>query len=162
MTADLSRISGLTPTSLQILLLAAGEMLVDDVEVFRPGSSNRVRNARFDSDTDWVFQGNHERSRYREASDNGSRTLLVKASGRGDPHSNRIRQTISSGLAAPGQATIRARIRWLRGHSEILFRLRGNYMEAVGRAQLPANLGTPGLQNSRWVENSPPVIRDVS
>ena len=161
-TADLSRISGLTPTSLQILLLAAGEMLVDDIEVFRPGSSNRVRNAGFESATDWVFQGNHERSKYREASDNESRTLLVKASGRGDPHSNRIRQTISSGLAAPGQATIRARIRWLRGHSEILFRLRGNYMEAVGRAQLPANLGTPGLQNSRRVENAPPVIRDVS
>jgi hypothetical protein len=161
-TADLSRISGLTPTSLQILLLAAGEMLVDDIEVFRPGSSNRVRNAGFESATDWVFQGNHERSKYREASGNESRALLVKASGRGDPHSNRIRQTISSGLSAPGQATIRARIRWLRGHSEILFRLRGNYMEAVGRAQLPANLGTPGLQNSRWVENGPPVIREVS
>jgi len=162
LTTDLSRVAGLTPTSLQILLLAAGEMLVDDIEVFRPGSSNRVRNAGFESATGWVFQGNHERSTYREPSGNESRALLVKASGRGDPHSNRIRQTISSGLAAPGQATIRARIRWLRGHSEILFRLRGNYMEAVGRAQLPANLGTPGLQNSRWVGNSPPVIRDVS
>jgi len=165
-TAELSRVFGLTPRSLQILLLAAGEMLVDDVEVFRPGSSNRVRNAGFDSTSDWVFQGNHERSRYREAGGNGndneSRALLVRASGRGDPHSNRIRQTISSGLAAPGTATIRARIRWLRGHPEILFRLRGNYMEAVGRAPLPETLGSPGVRNSRWVANGPPVIRNVS
>lgn len=160
---NLASIPGLTPRSLQIQLLAAGEMLVDDVEVFNRGSSNRVRNASFDSNSDWVFQGNHERSDYHvETGNEANRVLLVKASGRGDPHSNRIRQTLLSGLSTSGQASIRARVRWLRGHSEILFRLHGNYMEAVGRAQLPTNLGTPGLRNSRWMANAPPVVRDVS
>ena len=163
-TDDMATISGLTPRSLEIMLLGAGEMLVDDVELFRPGSSNRVRNGNFESTTSWVFQGNHEGSEYRAAAGGGnnSQVLLVRSPGRGDTHSNRIRQTILSGLTTPGQATLRARVRWLRGHQEILFRLHGNYMEAVGAAQLPTALGSPGLRNSRWQANAPPVIRDVA
>ena len=163
-TEDITRIFGLTPRSFQIMLLGAGEMLVDDVELFRPGSSNRVRNGDFESTANWVFQGNHEGSIYVDAPGEGndSRALLVRSPGRGDTHSNRIRQTILSGLATPGQASVRAKIRWLRGHPEILLRLHGNYMEAVGTAQLPTDLGSPGLRNSRWQENAPPVIREVS
>ncbi len=139
-------------------------MLVDDVEIFQPGSGNRVRNGNFESTANWVFQGNHEGSEYSDSGGGGNenRALLVRSPGRGDPHSNRIRQTILSGLTTPGQATVRARIRWLRGHPEILFRLHGNYMEAVGAAALPTDLGTPGMRNSRWRDNAPPVIRGVS
>ncbi|MGI9241456.1 MAG: lamin tail domain-containing protein, partial [Verrucomicrobiales bacterium] len=163
-TAEMPQISGLSPRSFEILLLGAGEMLVDEVELVGPGLSNRVRNGGFESTSNWVFQGNHESSEFSEAGGAGEmgRALLVRAAGRGDTHSNRIRQTISSGLSDPGQATIRAQVRWLRGHSEVLFRLHGNFMEAVGAAKLPSNLGSPGLANSRSLPNAPPVISEVA
>lgn len=162
-TTDLTS-SGAIPRSLQLQLLAAGEMLVDDVELFKPGSRTRVRNGNFESSSNWVFQGNHERSEIvpSGAAGNASRALVVRASGRGDPHSNRIRQTILTGLSVPGQATVRARVRWLRGHPELLFRLAGNSMEAVARASVPENLGTPGQRNSRWRANSAPTITGVT
>ena len=158
-TADVESVAGLSPRSLQIQLLGAGEMLIDDVEVFNTGGTNKVRNADFETGRDWVFQGNHVRSTF-EQNDNGN-ALHIRASGRGDPHSNRIRQTMQSGLSTSREATMRARVRWLRGHPEILLRTLGNHIEVFGRAGVPTNLGSPGLQNSMWTVNAAPTIENV-
>src|SRR6185503_14461745 len=75
---------------------------------------------------------------------------------------NHLRTTLSSAVAAGATATLRARVRWLRGTPEILLRLKGNYLEAFGRLSVPANLGTPGAVNSAVRANIGPSIVDVS
>src|SRR5436190_24403525 len=78
-----------------------------------------------------------------------SRSLHVRALGRGDTGANRIRSTLASALSEGSTATFRAKVRWLCGHPELLFRFHGNWLEAVGTMSLPANLGTPGARNSK-------------
>src|SRR5205814_5802598 len=65
-------------------------------------------------------------------------------------------------LTAGTTGTIRAKVRWLRGWPEIVIRLKGNYLEATGRFNVPSNLGTPGARNSRFAPNTGPAIYQVS
>ena len=64
-------------------------------------------------------------------------------------------------LAAGQTATMRLKARWLRGWPEVLLRLHGNWLETTGRMPVPANLGTPGQRNSRYVTNAGPAIYEV-
>ena len=158
---------------LDVMLLGGGECLLDDVEVFvEPGGSQRsagptinlVANPNFENGlSGWVPQGNHVRSGL-ELSEGfqSQRSLHIRSTGRGDLGANRIRADLSSPLQ-PGQtATIRAKVRWLSGWPEILLRVRGNYLEAVARLDVPTNLGTPGRPNSRARSNAGPAIYEVS
>lgn len=150
--------------SLQTLLLGAGECLIDDVEVLDANGNNRILNSTFESgNAAWFAEGTESQSGwYTLEGYNSARSYRIRAVGRGDNQVNRVRTPLSSSLASGSTATIRARVRWLRGHPEILFRLRGNWLEAAGTMTLPTNLGTPGLPNSRSVPNAPPAIYDVS
>jgi hypothetical protein len=58
-------------------------------------------------------------------------------------------------------ATLRARVRWVRGDPNFLLRIRGQWIECAGQMTLPTNLGTPGAPNSRRVSNAGPAIYDV-
>ncbi|MFO1499803.1 MAG: lamin tail domain-containing protein [Verrucomicrobiota bacterium] len=147
---------------LQIILLGAGEMLVDDIEVIANGA-NRIRNPTFENGlSGWFFQGTHRLSQLEENEGYQSqRCLRLVASERGDHVANRVRTPLSQRILVGAKATIRARVRWLRGHPEILFRLRNGGLEASGRAVVPANLGTPGLANSRAIANGGPGISGV-
>jgi hypothetical protein len=87
----------------------------------------------------------------------------VRAASRGDNQSNRI---LAPPFAQPipvdaQNVSIRAKVRWLRGHPEALLRLHGSATEAYGRLALPRKLGTPGQPNSRMVSNLGPAIHDV-
>ena len=152
-----------TADSLQIVALGAGEYLVDNVEVIPVGGTNLIANPGFESGLDgWVAQGNHEDSGLETHKGDASRQCLhVRATGRGDTGANRIRVHLTSPIAAGRTATIRARVRWLAGFPEILFRLHGNWLEATGSALTARNLGTPGARNSRAQDNAPPAITDV-
>ena len=164
-TGTLDRVAGTRPRSFQILLLEAGECLVDNVTIAQEGSENQIKVPDFEvSSNTWVFQGNHVRSTIVDGLGiESSKALRVTATQRGDPHSNRIRTTLNRGdLIAPNKATIAARVKWQRGFPEILFRLQNNFIEAFHRMEIPKNLGTPGLKNSQWEENPAPVIQDVA
>ena len=164
LTGVLDRSAGARPRSFQIQLLGTGECMVDDIQIMQPGSPNQITNPSFESEpNDWVFQGNHIQSKIEEGVGiEASGALHITTTGRGDSHSNRIRSTLARGdLRAPGEATIRAKVRWLRGHPEILFRLQDNYIEAFHRMPIPLDLGTPGQRNSRWEDNSSPIIQNV-
>ncbi len=157
------------PDQLQITLQGGGEALVDDVQVIRSGTQqNLVSNGGFESGsgtaaTGWTFQGNHEESFVQTGGAAvGNRALHIRTQGRGDTGSNRIRTPLGAGLANNVVATIRARVKWIRGWPEILFRLRGNWLELGASLELPANLGTPGLANSRRVDNAGPALFDVT
>jgi hypothetical protein len=149
--------------SLQIMLLDAGECLVDNVEVFAAGGSNRVANSTFETGLDgWVAQGDHDGSSW-EANEgyNSAHCLHVRATDHGDTGANRIRTTLTAPLS-PGQtATLRAKVRWLTGCPEILLRLRGNWLEATGNMLTAHNLGTPGAPNSRARAYAGPAITEV-
>jgi hypothetical protein len=153
-----------TPDELQMLLQGAGECLVDAVEVVDSGGVNRINNSSFETGASgWVTEGTQSQSGL-ETSEGflGTQSFHVRAVARGDDEVNRIRALLTTPLTAGSTATIRARARWLRGHPELLLRLRGNHLEAFGRMNLPPNLGTPGARNSRAAANSGPGVYEVS
>jgi len=148
----------------QMLRLGAGECLVDDVEIFRVGSTNLIANGSFETGTNgWSFFGNHSRTTLETAGAfAGQACLRVRSLGDGDTGNNAIRTSMGTALASAQTATIRAKVRWLSGWPEMLFRVRGNSIELPVRMEVPKNLGTPGLPNSRTVQNAGPAIFDVN
>ncbi len=148
---------------LYLLLLAPGEVLVDDVEVVPQGGSNLLPNPGFEGGTNgWYFHGSHRRSRIEPTNGYGGAAVLrVSAEARGDVV-NRVRAPLSSVLASNSTATLSARVRWLRGNPEFLLRLGGGSLEAFGALPVPAGLGTPAAPNSRGRANAGPAIREVA
>ncbi|HTI70104.1 MAG TPA: lamin tail domain-containing protein [Candidatus Limnocylindria bacterium] len=159
---------GFPPNRLHITMLNQGEALVDDVEVFKSGGQNLLSNGGFETGTGtaatgWVFNGNFSTSGIDSAGAfSGGRCLHVRAQGDGDTAINSIRTTVASGLTTGNIATIRAKVRWVAGWPEVLFRLRGAWLELPSRLTVPKNLGTPGLANSRATANAGPAIYDVT
>jgi hypothetical protein len=156
-----------TANRLRISMLGPGECLVDDVEFFRVGSTNVVRNGGFEdgtvtAPTSWTLTGNHGRSVVETTgAASGSRCLHVRAQGDGDTGINSIRNALFAAVAQNQNATIRAKVRWLAGWPEVLFRAQGNWLEFPARMEIPMNLGTPGQPNSRRVTNAGPAICEV-
>ncbi len=147
---------------LQIILLGPGEVIVDDVEVLVAGSS-RLLNGRFDGATNrWIFQGTHRTSRIEPTggTDNSPALRLV-AQDRGDHVANRVRTVLTAAIPTGTQTTLRARVRWISGHPEILLRLRNGGLEASGRLLVPTASGTPGQPNSRQLPTPPPIVAEV-
>jgi len=151
----------------QLGLLDAGECLVDDVEV-RPGTAgnNYVANPSFNSGlTNWTLLGDHSRSSLETNSGYpaGGRALHLRTADSLQVGPNGTQVTLTNTTLTSDQtATLRFKARWLHGCPEPLLRLRGNYLEATGRLPVPANLGTPGLPNSRAVTNAGPAIYEVT
>ena len=151
------------PNRLLILMQGSGECAVDDIEVFKVGGTNVVSNPGFESGlTGWGFYGNHSLSSIdTSGAATGTRCLHVRGQGDGDPGVNSIRAMLPDSLANGNTATIRAKVRWIAGWPEVLFRLYGNYLELPARMTVPKNLGSPGQINSRRVANAGPAIYDV-
>jgi len=149
---------------IHLLAQGPGEYLIDNVQVFGTNGVNRVANGDFsNSQTGWTLQGNHRRSALAPGEGpDSSDALRVRATGRGDTAVNRIRAPIVPSLPANSIATLRARVRWVRGWPEFLLRTLGNGIEAHGRLQIPTHLGTPGARNSRAINNAGPAFVDVS
>lgn len=149
---------------LQMMLLGAGECLVDDVEVIDANGNELLTNGGFDIGlTDWTPQGTHDHSYLETSGGYASPACLhVMASGRGDTGANRIFAPLIAPLTPGTTATLRARVRWMRGHPEFLLRTRGGHIEAYGPLNVPTNLGTPGAANSRRISNAGPAIYEVA
>ncbi len=156
---------GNTPADqLQVLLLGAGECLLDDVEVLNADRLNLVANPDFESGASgWTAQGTLSASGW-DASEghHSARSYRIRAVDRGDNQLNRVRTPLRQTLPANSIATFRARFRWLKGSPKALLRLRGNWLEAPVNLQVPANPGTPGAPNSRAADNSGPAITETS
>ena len=151
----------------QIYLLDEGEAIVDSVTLSIAGATmtgNLIRNSNFDTSlTNWQVQGNHKFSRYEPSGGLGfsGGALRVSATGRGDTGANRV-HTVLTGMYNTNQtATLNARVRWLHGTPELLFRVRGNHFEVPVYMPVPKNLGTPGARNSRYITNAAPAITEV-
>ncbi len=150
----------------ELFLQGDGEAILDDVAFLSNGGANLVVNGDFASGTDnWVLGGVLRKS-YSEnnVGSGGSAALHLVSTGRGDTGPNKISRLLSATAAtgAPNHGTMRAQVRWLKGNPYVLLRMRGNWMEVSQRLIIPANLGTPGLPNSRLVANAGPAITAVA
>ena len=146
---------------LHFFLMDAGEAMVDDLEVIS-SAVNRVSNPGFESGTNgWTFRGTQRTSYSTNGGFSSANALRLLATARGDVV-NRAETTLTAALTANSTATLRAKARWLRGHPELMLRLIGNSLEAVGRLSVPRNLGTPAAVNSRARANLGPVITEVT
>ncbi len=149
-----------TANLFEILAMGEGEYLVDNLELI-PASTGlnsiSATNSTFSAGKGaWQFRGTHIRSSItNNGGFGGGNCLYLRTSTRGDAIHNRCVVPIP---VPTGIVTLRAKVRWLRGWPEMLFRLHGNHAEATGRLALPSNLGTPGARNSRAVNNAPPAI----
>ena len=155
--------SSVTANRFQIIMLGKGECLIDDIQVLLQ-NTNILQNGDFERTTNgWAFQGNHSASTIdNKGSIQGNYCLHVRAQGDGDTGVNSIRGTLTNNLTANQTVTIKAKVRWLAGWPEVLFRVRGNWIEVPVRMELPPNLGTPGQKNSKYSENAGPAIFNVS
>lgn len=140
------------------------ECLLDDIEVFKLGGTNLLNNPGFEKgQTNWTFYGTHITSSVETSGAfSGVNCLHLRSLEVGDEGPNSIRANLVSSIAANTMVTIRAKARWLSGWPETLLRVRGNGIELPIKLQVPSNLGTPGLPNSRRVDNAGPAISDVT
>src|SRR5262249_4664167 len=122
-----------------------------------------VANGTFDSGANgWFFQGTHDMSYWQASGGFSGGCLHIVATERGDTGANRVRATLTQTLGNGSTATLRAKVRWLKGSPEILLRLPGNYLEAPGAIVTTRHLGTPGARNSQARANAGPAITDVT
>ncbi len=146
-----------------IMMLAAGEALIDDIEV-RRSSTQYIANGSFESSTSgWIIEGNHVQS-HRTTDDafDGNACLRIVATGDGDTRVNRIERETSPSMSS-GSYQVSLALKWQRGGNLIYF---GNYNQLPSAQhthwmEYPAALGTPGARNSTAVDNLGPVIGDV-
>jgi len=159
-----------TMEELQVFCPQSGECLLDNIELKKAGeTANRVNNSGFESGlSGWERLGSHERSSL-ETNEGyaSSRSLHVRATSQGRCTISIYRITydrLSTAISPPlpGETfTVRAKGRWIAGWPYIVIALKGHALEAVGALDIPENLGTPGLPNSRRVVNAGPAISDV-
>ena len=155
-----------TPVNDALIIMhqGVGECLVDELEVRVDNGPNLVANGSFENDlTGWMLQGSHDFSTIEGTGFIGAKSLHLRAGSRGDNQANRVLSAPFAQAVPPGEHTvsIRAKVRWLRGFPEILFRLHGSATEAYGRMNLPRRLGTPGATNSTRIANAGPAVFDV-
>jgi hypothetical protein len=148
----------------QIGQLDVGECLVDGVEVHLGTGVNLVKNPGFESGLEnWSLQGCMSRSSLENSGYSSAHSLHIRCSSRIWTGVNSCQVALNSGGLGSGKtATLRFKARWLHGWPEILMRLKGNWLEAVGTMPVPSNLGSPGARNSRTVANAGPAIYEVT
>jgi len=148
----------------ELMLLDNGECIVDDIVIRKSSESgNMISNGNFELwENGWTIEGNHSESAVESNKGyGGSKGMHLIATGDGDNLPNCLRKDLTTSLRANETATISAKARWLCGNRNLLIRLHGNYLEAVGTLNIPDNLGTPGEQNSTYTDNSGPVIENT-
>jgi len=163
--------SGNLLNEVQLMLLGRGEALVDDIEVKTNAitGQNLVLNGNFETGlTGWLIQGNHVRTTLEPVGPNNpSQSMRIRASSAGDNGANRVEKDLTvtinpTGVSPNIPGFLGARMRWLRGSRDLLIRLHGGGLERVFTLPIPKNLGSPGLRNSRAVDNAGPVIEGIT
>ena len=157
---------------LRIFFLQKGECLIDDLEVSTQGSGLNYE-ADFESGLGtWKRWGNHIRSSLCATEGyQSAQSLQVRASGKGDtgndpadslPTWNRLADDLVSVPTQGQTTTIRAKARWLCGWPHLAIALKGFWLEAAVRLDVPPDLGSPGERNSRYAVNAGPAVSDVA
>ncbi len=133
-----------------IYLLNDGECLIDDVSVERL-EVEYIPNGGFESPalTPWRVDGTHIRSkRTTTGAHTGQACLHLHATGGGDNRVNRVEVDTNPRMPT-SQLKVTFWARWLKGSRRLQTSAYNNNSLAVGHLlDVPANLGTPGAENS--------------
>jgi len=159
-----------TPNQIRIYHLQAGECVLDDLLI--KSGATKLLEENFEGDiSSWYWYGNHSRSsRTTGVGVGDSKGLVIRATGPGN-------QGVWSGwsetfwnhigaplwMAPPSGSLVgfHAKLRWQAGWPYLVAVLRGFWAEASIKLDIPNNLGSPGLRNSRYRANQGPAIDQV-
>ena len=149
-------------SELHFFLQHRGEALVDNLKVVR-GGTQHLQNGSFESGASgWIIEGTHVDSFVTtEGSADGSRSLHLVASGRGDTYCNRIEKDLSPALSVGQSYTVSGAALWLRGSKWLCVRTHGQGIAFTVELAIPARLGTPGVRNSVYAANRGPDVSEV-
>jgi hypothetical protein len=146
-------------------LLAAGEVLIDDITVLQSPTNNPVSivaNGDFENGrSGWRFLGTHSASEVIDEPGNpGNKVLRVVASGTQEHMNNQINTTLANGLSViNGQLyEISYRAKWITGSRLLNTRLWFNRVARSTELFAPQHNGTPGAANSRAAANIGPTF----
>ncbi|NLH15383.1 MAG: hypothetical protein GX455_02270 [Phycisphaerae bacterium] len=149
-------------------LLDSGEFLIDDIRVVEDpdgAALSLIQNGFFqDGMNTWRALGNHAFCEVVSDPDNTSNPVLhVRATGPSEHMHNHIETTFVSNHAVVNGKTyeISYRAKWLGGSNLLNTRLYFNRCPKTTSLVVPSIVGTPGQQNSRFVENAGPTIQDL-
>jgi hypothetical protein len=152
----------------EVVALMAGEYVVDDI-VMTSGPTTHFSDNLEGGSSGWTFKGSHYRSAVEAGQGvGGSAGLRIRSSDRGEfsgdyPFFENHAQKNMVIAPQPGTvARIQAKVRWTCGNPFLLMGCRGYWCATPGDLDLPPNLGSPGLQNSRYATNAGPAIGDVT
>ena len=164
---------------LVIGLLDAGEILLDDVQVTEaPGGTpiSLIQNGSFDGDVvgklpaKWRIGGNHAASgRTRvevDPTNPANQCLHLVATGATDYLLNHAETTLKKGttvarVVAGREYEISFRAKWVAGTPLLNTRLYFNFLQRTHVIATPSLAGTPGMQNSRFVDNLGPTFEGL-
>jgi len=146
---------------LHVFLQHRGETLVDALSVSQGGTQFLTSGSFESGATGWKIEGTHVESFVTtKDSYDGSRSLHIVATGRGDTYSNRIETDISP-LSLGQTYSISGQARWLRGSKWLLVRIHAQGMAHAVELAVPERLGSPGKQNGAFASNRGPSITEV-
>ncbi len=144
-----------------IFLQHRGQALVDALSLSKDGTECLANGSFEAGSSGWKIEGTHVDSFVTtDDSVDGSRSLHIVASGRGDTYCNRIEADTST-LTLNQTYTMSGYVRWLTGSKWLLVRTHGQGMAYAVEMQLPERLGTPGRQNTAFSTNRAPSITEV-
>ena len=149
-------------------LLAAGECLVDDIQVVQSPTNNPVsliNNGDFENGlTGWRVLGTHNSSEViTDPTNPGNHVLHVVATDPQEHMSNHIETDLANGLSViNGQLyEISYRAKWIAGNSRLNTRLWFNRAARTTELAAPQRNGTPGARNSRYEANIGPTFAQM-
>ena len=154
-------------------LLNSGEFLLDDVSVTESSAGQCIQNGNFSSGSSnfWRNLGNHGSHGRTVVVDDpaspGNKVLKVVATGATEHMHNHCETTLKNGsgyvtIDSAKSYAISFRARWVSGSPRLNSRLYFNRLSRQAILPIPANTGTPGAQNSRFLANPGPTFSALS
>ncbi len=146
-------------------LLAAGEVLIDDLRVIRDPDTTPVdllRNGTFDADDEhWRLLGNHRHGEIVADPDSPSNPVLRLVATGPTGHMHNHAETTLLEPIGPGEYEISFLARWISGSNQLNTRLYFNRLPRTTLVAQPDLSGTPGARNSASADNLGPTFADV-
>ena len=159
---------------LQIGLLDAGELLLDDVSVIESNATEFIQNGDFESDPlgstpdKWRVIGTHGSHGntvvIADPDDPGNQCLHVVSTGPTENKHNKLETTFANSeeVVIGNTYQIRFRAKWVSGSNQLNTRLYFNYLQKTHVLNAAETWGTPGSANTAAIPNAGPSLSNLS
>ncbi|MFH1532883.1 MAG: lamin tail domain-containing protein [Pseudomonadota bacterium] len=151
-------------------LLDAGEVLLDDLSLIEDPEGvaiEMLQNGTFEGSgaASWRLLGTHRASEVIEdPTVPGNHVLRLRATGATEHMHNHAETTLANGASIQNGVlySLSFRARWVAGSNQLNSRLYFNRLAHTTLLERPALNGTPGAQNSQWINNLGPTYSAFS